>query len=386
MITRLLQPRISQQLQDGGKVVVIYGARQVGKTTLVQRVLADLPYRTLAINADEVRYAETLSSRDLRRLRDLVAGYDLLFLDEAQRIPEIGVNLKLLVDHLPDLRVVVTGSSSLDLASRIQEPLTGRAWVHTLYPIAVSELARHFNPFELDELLEDRLVMGSYPEVFTIQRTADRWEYLQNLAASYLFKDVLEIGGVRHSQKLRNLLRLLAYQVGSEVSYTELGGQLQMSKDTVASYIDLLEQSFVIFRLGGFSRNLRKEVTRQDKIYFWDLGVRNVVIGNLRPLAERNDVGALWENFVIAERLKRLRYSQTPANLYFWRTYTGAEIDIVEERGGELHTYECKWGTSRGRLPASFIDAYPGASHAVISRQHYQEYLIGAATEEIDRR
>jgi predicted AAA+ superfamily ATPase len=386
MITRLLQPRISQQLQDGGKVVVIYGARQVGKTTLVQRVLADLPYRTLAINADEVRYAETLSSRDLRRLRDLVAGYDLLFLDEAQRIPEIGVNLKLLVDHLPDLRIVVTGSSSLDLASRIQEPLTGRAWVHTLYPIAVSELARNFNPFELDELLEDRLVMGSYPEVFTIQRAADRREYLQNLAASYLFKDVLEIGGVRHSQKLRNLLRLLAYQVGGEVSYTELGGQLQMSKDTVASYIDLLEQSFVIFRLGGFSRNLRKEVTRQDKIYFWDLGVRNVVIGNLRPLAERNDVGALWENFVIAERLKRLRYSQTPANLYFWRTYTGAEIDIVEERGGELHTYECKWGTSRGRMPASFIDAYPGASYAVISRQHYREYLIGAATEEIDRR
>ena len=385
MITRLLQPRISQQLQDGGKVVVIYGARQVGKTTLVQRVLADLPYRTLAINADEVRYAETLSSRDLRRLRDLVAGYDLLFLDEAQRIPEIGVNLKLLVDHLPDLRIVVTGSSSLDLASRIQAPLTGRAWVHTLYPIAVSELARNFNPFELDELLEDRLVMGSYPEVFTIQRAADRREYLQNLAASYLFKDVLEIGGVRHSQKLRNLLRLLAYQVGGEVSYTELGGQLQMSKDTVASYIDLLEQSFVIFRLGGFSRNLRKEVTRQDKIYFWDLGVRNVVIGNLRPLAERNDVGALWENFVIAERLKRLRYSQTPANLYFWRTYTGAEIDIVEERGGELHTYECKWGVSRGRMPASFIDAYPGASYAVISRQHYREYLIGATAEEIDR-
>jgi len=385
MITRLLQPRISQQLQDGGKVVVIYGARQVGKTTLVQRVLADLPYRTLAINADEVRYAETLSSRDLRRLRDLVAGYDLLFLDEAQRIPEIGVNLKLLVDHLPDLRIVVTGSSLLDLASRIQEPLTGRAWVHTLYPIAVSELARNFNPFALDELLEDRLVMGSYPEVFTIQRAVDRREYLQNLAASYLFKDVLEIGGVRHSQKLRNLLRLLAYQVGGEVSYTELGGQLQMSKDTVASYIDLLEQSFVIFRLGGFSRNLRKEVTRQDKIYFWDLGVRNVVIGNLRPLAERNDVGALWENFVIAERLKRLRYSQTPANLYFWRTYTGAEIDIVEERGGELHTYECKWGTSRGRMPASFIDAYPGAAYAVISRQHYREYLIGATAEEIDR-
>jgi len=384
MITRLLQPRISQQLQDGGKVVVIYGARQVGKTTLVQRILADLPYRTLAINADELRYAEALSSRDLRRLRDLVAGYDLLFLDEAQRIPEIGVNLKLLNDHLPGLRIIVTGSSALDLASSGQEPLTGRAWVHILYPIAMCELARQHNPFELDELLGERLVLGSYPEIFTLQRTADRWEYLQNLATSYLFKDVLEIGGIRHSQKLRNLVRLLAFQIGREVSFSELGGQLQMSKDTVATYIDLLEQSHVVFRLGGFSRNLRKEVTRQDKIYFWDLGVRNVVIGNLRPLAERNDVGALWENFVIAERLKRLRYSQTPANLYFWRTYTGAEIDIVEERGGELHTYECKWNASRGRMPASFIDAYPGASYAVISRQHYQEYLIGGMAEEID--
>ena len=375
MIPRILQAHITEQLQAGGKIVLIYGARQVGKTTLVRRVLDDLPYRSLAINADELRYADVLSSRDLRRLRGLVEGFELLFVDEAQRIPEIGVNLKLLVDHLPHLRIVVTGSSSLDLASKVQEPLTGRAWVHRLYPIAMSELAQIHNPFELDDMLEERLVYGSYPEIFALAGDAQRREYLQNLSASYLYKDVLEIGGVRHSSKLRNLVRLLAFQIGQEVSLTELGSQLQMSKDTVASYIDRLEQSFVVFRLGGFSRNLRKEVSKQDKIYFWDLGVRNVAIDNLKPLAERDDVGALWENFVIAERLKWLHYRQTLASLYFWRTYTGAEIDIVEEREGQLYTYECKWSKPRGRLPNSFLAAYPGASFEIITRESYRVYL-----------
>ena len=375
MIPRLLQARITEQLQAGGKIVVIYGARQVGKTTLVRRVLDDLPYRCLTINADELRYTEVLSSRDLRRLRGLVEGYELLFVDEAQRIPEIGVNLKLLVDHLPHLRIVVTGSSSFDLASKVQEPLTGRAWIHRLYPIAMSELARLHNPFEMDDILEERLVYGSYPELFALTGDTQRREYLQNLAASYLYKDVLEIGGVRHSNKLRNLVRLLAFQIGHEVSLTELGSQLQMSKETVASYIDRLEQSFVLFRLGGFSRNLRKEVSKQDKVYFWDLGVRNVAIDNLKPLAERNDAGALWENFVIAERMKWLHYGQTLASLYFWRTYTGAEIDIVEERGGGLYAHECKWSKPRGRVPDSFLAAYPGASFEVITRESYQTYL-----------
>ena len=196
-----------------------------------------------------------------------------------------------------------------------------------------------------------------------------------NLATSYLYKDVLEIGGVRHSSKLRNLVRLLAFQIGREVSLTELGGQLQMSKETVASYIDRLEQSFVVFRLGGFSRNLRKEVSKQDKVYFWDLGVRNVAIDNLKPLAERDDVGALWENFVLAERLKWLGYHQTLASLYFWRTYTGAEIDIVEDREGGLHAYECKWGKPRGRVPESFLAAYPGASFEIINRDNYRAYV-----------
>jgi len=219
------------------------------------------------------------------------------------------------------------------------------------------------------------LVYGSYPELFSLAGDEQRGELLQNLAASYLYRDVLEIGGVRHSSKLRSLVRLLAFQVGQEVSLTELGGQLQMSRDTVASYVDLLEQSFVVFRLGGFSRNLRKEVTKQDKIYFWDVGVRNVVIDNLKPISERNDVGALWENFVIAERLKWLHYSQTLASLYFWRTYTGAEIDIVEDREGALHAYECKWSKPRGRMPTTFLATYPGASFELVSRDHYREYV-----------
>lgn len=371
----MLQSRVAEQLQSGGKIVLIYGARQVGKTTLVRQVLSDLPYQTLAVNADEMRFADVLSSRDLRRLRGLVEGYELLFVDEAQRIPEIGVNLKLLVDHLPHLRMVVTGSSSLDLASKVQEPLTGRAWVHRLYPVALAELAQQHNRFELDAMLEERLVYGSYPDIFSMAGDMQRREYLQNLAASYLYKDVLEIGGIRHSSKLRNLVRLLAFQIGHEVSLSELGSQLQMSKETVASYIDLLEQSFVVFRVGGFSRNLRKEVSKQDKVYFWDLGVRNVAIDNLKPLTQRNDVGALWENFVLAERLKWLHYRQTLASLYFWRTYTGAEIDIVEERGGALYAYECKWNRPSGRAPASFLDAYPGASFEVVNRETFWDYV-----------
>lgn len=377
MIPRLLQAHVSEQVQAGGKIVLIYGARQVGKTTLVQHLLATLPYRSLTVNADELRYTDVLSSRDLRRLRGLVEGYDLLFVDEAQRIPEIGVNLKLLVDNLPGLRIIVTGSSSLDLASKVQEPLTGRAWIHRLYPIAVAELAQIHNPFELDDMIEDRLIYGSYPEIFALIGDLQRRDYLQTLAASYLYKDVLEIGGIRHSQQMRNLVRLLAFQIGNEVSLSELGSQLQMSKETVAAYIDRLEQSFVVFRLGGFSRNLRKEITKQDKIYFWDVGVRNVAIDNLKPLAERNDVGALWENFVIAERLKRLHYRRELASLYFWRTYNGSEIDIVEEAGGRISAFECKWGRARGRSQETFLNAYPEATFDIINRENYRAYLVG---------
>lgn len=375
IIARNIRAKLENELQKGNKIILLFGARQVGKTTLVQRVLAGVAYRTLSINADELRYTDVLSSRDLRQLRDLTGGYELIFIDEAQRIPEIGINLKLLIDNIPDLRIIATGSSSLHLASKTREPLTGRAWTHTLYPVAFCELAYHYNAFELQDMLPERLIYGSYPELFSLAGREIKQDYLRNLTSSYLYKDIFEISNIRHSRKLQNLLQLLAFQIGQEVSLNELGAQLEMSKDTVAAYIDLLEQSYVIFRLRGFSRNLRKEISKRDKIYFWDVGVRNTVIGNLNPLSARNDVGHLWENLMISERRKWLAYQGTLGSVYFWRTYGGAEIDLVEERGGKLLAFEYKWGTKRPRLPQTFLNAYPESEFAVITPQNFLSHV-----------
>jgi len=371
MITRTIEPKVEIEIRNGKKAILLFGARQVGKTTLVQQILAQLPYRVLRINADEQRYTTVLSSRDLRQLRDLTGGYDLLFVDEAQRIPEIGINLKLMVDELPNLRIIATGSSSLDLASKTRESLTGRAWTHILYPVALCELAHHYNPFELKDMLPERLIYGSYPELFSLEGGVTKRDYLRNLTTSYLYKDILEISNLRYSSKLRDLLKLLAFQIGQEVSYPELGSQLGMSKDTVGAYIDLLEQSFVIFRLKGFSRNLRKEVTKRDKIYFWDLGVRNMIIDNLNSLPDRNDVGHLWENLMIVERRKWLAYTGELGNLYFWRLHTGAEVDLVEEQGGRLAGFEYKWRKSQVRSPQSFLETYPEATFTVITPENF---------------
>jgi predicted AAA+ superfamily ATPase len=375
MIPRMIEQDVTERLVHGGKVIVIYGPRQVGKTTLATQILGGLPYRTRTVNADEIFFRSVLSSQDARQLRDLVEGYDLLFIDEAQRVPEIGLNLKIIADQMSHVRVMVTGSSSLDLASKVREPLTGRTWTFTLYPIAQCELAKLYTPLELRYQLEDRLVYGSYPEIFSLTGERLRRDYLNEIVSSYLFKDLLAISDIRNSDKLRNLLRLLAHQVGQQVSLTELGTQLQMSKNTVASYIDLLEQAFVIFRLKGFSRNLRKEITKQDKVYFWDVGIRNALMEDLRFPPYRNDMGALWENFVVVERLKYLNYAYGSGSLYFWRTHTGAEVDLVEERDGQLYGYECKWGKARPRSPRSFLEAYPGAQFAVVSPDNFTEYL-----------
>lgn len=375
IIHRNIQAKLENELQKGDKIILLFGARQVGKTTLVQRILDGSAHRALSVNADELRYTDILSSRDLRQLRDLVGGYELIFIDEAQRIPEIGVNLKLLADNIPDLRIIVTGSSSLHLASKTREPLTGRAWTHTLYPIAFCELALQYNAFELQDMLPERLIYGSYPELFSLVGHETRRDYLQNLTSSYLYKDILEISHIRHSRKLQNLLRLLAFQIGQEVSLNELGSQLGMSKDTVSAYIDLLEQTYVVFRLPGFSRNLRKEISKRDKIYFWDVGVRNTIIGNLNPLAARNDAGHLWENLMISERRKWLAYQGVLGSVYFWRTYGGAEIDLVEEREGKLFAFEYKWGTKRPRPPKSFLTAYPESEFAVITPQNFLTHV-----------
>ena len=377
MIPRSLTNIVLTKLRASDKGIVIYGARQVGKTTLVNDVVQHSGLKTLTVNADQSKYLDIFSGRDLNKISNFVAGYELLFIDEAQRIPEIGINLKIILDNLKPLKVIVTGSSSLDLASKVSEPLTGRIWTYKLYPISFFELKKLKNVFELDDNLEERLLYGSYPDIFSINGHINKIEYLQILSDSYLYKDLLELGGLKNSAKIRDLLKLLAFQIGNEVSLTELGSSLGMGKDTVSRYIDYLEKTFIVFRLKGFSRNLRKEVTKMDKIYFHDLGVRNILIDNLKPLKDRSDVGQLWENLLISERMKYLSYTQNYGSMYFWRVYTGAELDLVEEKDGMLNGYELKFGKKSVKAPKGWRITYPKAKFTFINKENYLKFITG---------
>ena len=376
MISRLYEQVIEKHIQSDNRIIIIYGPRQVGKTTLVRLITQKMAGKILEINADDVDYTAVLSSRSLKKIRELVDGYDLIFIDEAQRIPDIGINLKLLYDSLPNLKIVATGSSSFDLANKIQEPLTGRAWTFLLMPLGVCELAAYHNRFELNQMLEDWLIFGNYPALTSINGRELKANYLQEIVRSYLFKDVLAIGSIKYPPKMRDLVRLLAYQIGSQVSYNELANTLQIAKETVISYIDLLEKTFVVFRLSGYSRNLRKEVTRQDKIFFYDLGIRNAVIENFSPLSNRSDGGALWENFLIVERMKTQTYRRQGVNRYYWRTYSGAELDYVEEQNGETRAFEFKFNQKIVRAPQSWLDNYPEASFQTVNRDNYLDFIL----------
>lgn len=377
MIKRALETIILHELTTSKKIIILYGPRQVGKTTLLSTLIKQTPYRTLMINADEPRYRETFGSQDLRILQGAVTGYDCLVIDEAQRIPDIGINLKILHDNIPTLKILVTGSSSFELANHVHEPLTGRAWSFVLYPIAFTELQVAATPFELNEQLPERLVFGSYPEIFSYPSYEQKELYLRSILESYLFKDLLNLATIKHPTNLLGLLKLLAYQIGNQVSLTELGAQLGMHSTTVQNYIDLLEQSFIIFRLSGFARNLRKELRKMDKIYFYDLGVRNAVIDNMKPITDRNDGGQLWENFLMIERIKYFSYTRSYGSRYFWRTHTGAELDLVEDRDGKLSGYEFKWGEKIGRTPHTFLATYPGSTTATINKTNYLSFITG---------
>lgn len=376
-IPRILTTPIIEKLTSFPKGVIVYGARQVGKTTLANEIIKKLSLKTLVINGDQSRFIDIITSRDLAKIQSLVSGYEMLFIDEAQRIPEIGINLKIILDNLPALKVLVTGSSSLDLASKISEPLTGRVWSYHLYPISFLELSAFQNRAELDLNLEERLRYGSYPEIFSYESLFQKREYLQTISDAYLYRDLIEFGDIKNSSKIRDLLKLLAFQIGSEVSLTELGTSLGMSKDTVSRYIDLLEKSFIVFRLGGFSRNLRKEVTRMDKIFFYDLGIRNILIDNLKPLKDRNDSGFLWENFLLLERMKFNNDKQALVSGYFWRTHTGAELDYVEEKNGTLFGFEFKSGSKIVKVPAGWLKAYPESKFQCINKNNYLDFILG---------
>lgn len=371
----ILEPIIGK-LSKSNKIVIIYGARQVGKTTLANQIIDRLGLKTLKINADEQKYHDILSSRDLDKMKSLVSGYELLFIDEAQRIENIGINLKILADGLKDLKIIVTGSSSFELANKIKEPLTGRTWTYNLYPLSFLELSNHYNQFELQSHLEKSLIFGTYPEIFTTDNFKDKKKLLEEIATSYLYKDVLELESIKKSEKINKLLKLLAFQVGQEVSINELGNTLDLSNETVKRYIDLLEKSFVIFRLPALSKNPRKEIAKKDKIYFHDLGIRNVLIDNLNPLENRNDQGLLFENFLVAERIKKIKYQETMAASYFWRAYTGSEIDYIENIEGRHDAYEFKYGKGNMKKPYKFFETYNEASIKVVNRDNFLDFIL----------
>ncbi|MBW2339674.1 MAG: ATP-binding protein [Deltaproteobacteria bacterium] len=364
-----------QQLVTPGKVVVIYGARRVGKTTLVKKYLEGTGAKVLFVDGDDVVVREYLQSQSINKLRDFVGDHSLLVVDEAQHIEKIGLNLKIIVDHIPTVQVIATGSSSFDLAKDVGEPLTGRRFVLTLFPLAQMEISNIESPHEIKANLESRLIYGSYPEIVTMRSNAGREEYLREIISSYLFKDILALEGVRHANKLIKLLQLLAFQIGKQVSLTEVGTQLGMSKNTVERYLDLLEKVFVIYRLRGFSRNLRKEITKNQRCYFLDTGIRNALIQNFNPLAIRNDLGELWENYIITERLKKREYLRQTANPYFWRTYDKKEVDLVEEQQGSLFGYEMKWKSLPPKPPRQWLASYPDAHYEVVHSENYLAFI-----------
>ena len=355
------------------KVLVLYGPRQVGKTTLLRDYLDTSSWKYRLDSGEDIRVQEILEFRDFRKIKEYAAGYELLAIDEAQKIRQVGEALKILVDQVPGIRIIATGSSSFELAGQVGEPLTGRKTTLTLFPVAQMELAKLYTPFELRERLEEFLLFGGYPEVVAASNKKEKAGLLTEIASSYLLKDILALDRVRSSKILLDLLRLLAFQVGSDVSLSELAQKIGLDYKTVGRYLDLLDKNFVIFTLRGYSRNLRNEMTKKAKYYFFDTGIRNALIANFNPLELRNDIGRLWENFLLMERIKRQAYRMVPVNFYFWRTWEAQEVDLIEEREGKLFAYEFKW-TGKGREPRKFRAAYPEAEFEVINRENYLDF------------
>lgn len=373
MITRKLFNSLQQRLFKG-KVILVLGPRQTGKTTLVQSLLQRRGGKALRLTGDEADTRALLAEPSISRLRLLCAGHDLVFIDEAQRIENIGLTLKLFADHLPEVQVIASGSSAFELANRLNEPLTGRKYEYHLYPLAFEEMVEHHGWLEEKRLLAQRLVYGYYPEIVT--HPAEAGELLKLLAGSYLYKDVLMLE-LKKPALLDKLLRALALQLGSEVSLSELARLTGSNPHTVEKYLDLLEKAFVIFQLPAYSKNVRNEIRKGRKIYFYDNGVRNAVIANFNPAESRTDVGALWENFLIAERRKWLAYRNRGARAYFWRTTQQQEIDYLEEEGESLTAWEFKWNPkAKARIPKTFTAAYPHSRTGVITPENFETVLL----------
>lgn len=373
MIKRILENLVNEQLFQK-KVLLLYGPRQVGKTTLLKKIISDFEGKTLFLNADDPTVFNLLNRPNTMQLRQLIADHKLFVIDEAQQIPEIGLTSKLIVDTFEGVQLILSGSSSFELASRTQEPLTGRKRTLFLFPISFSEWQNHVGFLQAEQDLENRLVFGFYPEI--LKKTTDQSVALRELTDSYLYKDVLMYGNLKRPDEIKKLLQALAFQLGSEVSYAELSAQCGLDPKTVERYIEILEKAFIIFRLQSFSRNLRNEIKKGRKIYFYDNGIRNAVINQLQFWAGRQDKGALWENFLVSERLKHNSYGSRYVNTYFWRTTQQQEIDFVEEINGKIMAYEFKWNEKKNvRFPASFLNEYH-PEVAVIHRNNFRNFVM----------
>jgi predicted AAA+ superfamily ATPase len=372
MIKRTIQTSIEKRLFKG-KAILIFGPRQSGKSTLVETILKDKDH--LYLNGDDADVRDILTNTTATKLKTVVGNKKILFIDEAQRIPNIGLTLKLFTDQIKDVQVIATGSSAFELSSQVNEPLTGRKYEFMLYPLSFAELVQHNGLVQEKRLLEHRMIYGYYPEIVT--KNGEEAELLKLLAGSYLYKDLLMLEQIKKPLILEKLLKALALQVGSEISYHELGQTIGSDRKTVDKYIDLLEKTYVVFRLPAFSRNVRNEIKKGKKVYFYDCGIRNAIINNFKSLGSRTDIGALWENYVIAERVKFLRYHNLDITQYFWRTNQQQEIDLIEDDGEELSAFEFKWGTKgRIRFPQTFTENYVRSKTFGVTPANVEEFLL----------
>ncbi|KUJ62531.1 ATPase [Flavobacteriaceae bacterium CRH] len=360
------------------KVLILLGARRVGKTELIKNYLADIPSESyLQLNGEDINDINLLKERSVNNYKRLLTGIDLLVIDEAQNIPEIGLILKLIVDTIDNIKVIATGSSMFDLSNKLGEPLVGRKNTLYLFPLAQMEFSSIENYKQTLENLEERLLFGGYPELIQYDGWQEKKDYLFEIVNSYLLKDILVFEGIKHADKIYDLLRLVAYQIGKEVSVQELANQLQLSKNTVVNYLDLLSKVFILFKVEGFSRNLRKEIVKSSRWYFYDNGIRNAIINNFNSINSRNDVGDLWENYLAYERIKKQNYQKIKSNNYFWRTYDQQEMDWLEEIADKLEGFEFKWNENKkAKIPTAFAKAYPEANFMVINKSNYLDFIV----------
>ncbi|MFT3903351.1 MAG: ATP-binding protein [Niabella sp.] len=373
MIKRLLQTRLEQRLFKG-KAILLFGARQTGKSTLAEAVLSRQDKEWFALSGDDADVRELLSNTTAAKLNSIIGKKRILLIDEAQRIENIGLTLKLITDQIKDVQVIATGSSSFELSSRVNEPLTGRKYEFMLYPLSFEEMVHHHGLLQEKRLIEQRMIYGYYPEIVT--HPGEEEELLKLLAGSYLYKDLLMLEQVKKPALIEKLLKALALQIGSEVTFSELGQTVGSDSKTVEKYIDLLQKAFIVFQLPAFSGNVRNEIKKGKKIYFYDCGIRNAIVDNFKQLGNRTDTGALWENFIIAERIKYRHYQQASAKHYFWRTTQQQEIDLIEEGSDTLTAFEFKWNKkAKANIPKTFTENYPGATTCIITPDNMEDII-----------